>query len=261
MPWARIPGSNKRKWISPPWITNPDFKAQVMAVGKGPATWYRFNAWEIQVEQLGNRTFRIGEGTNPVELPSYLDYDEKKQALSLQEIVGTSRKRTKIWSETEGLMVDPLIQSPTVRYTYSGSWVTKNDVRLWSRATECLGIIDANPGIKLRTLAGVYNTNTRNIRRILMILSAAGVRFYQLGNLRVRIQTMGIFDEHKVRELYKKSNGLDEIVEKVKCVFEDVSDERTGKMRWEKVRLEMRRLWNEKLLRDKQLIGVENEHD
>lgn len=242
MPW--IKGGT---WVPFPWV-DPGYKEKAMALGKGPAVWYLFNTWEVQVEQTDGQSFRVGKGTNAFVMPSYMESDDQHRVLEMHSIIRkTSARRQKIWSETEGLMADPLDQSYAAFVTYSGSWCTENDVRLRSREVEILGIIDANPGIKIKELALIYNTTSQNITRILMVAGAAGVKFSRLKNSQVRIFSYGIYDKDKIKLLHSKSDGLESIIRIAKSVFKDVSDARTGKVVIKRVKSELRDLWKAKL--------------
>lgn len=251
MPWKRN-AEGKSVWVDYPWISNPKYAELMKAQGKGPKTWYRHNTWEIQLEQLGQRTFVVGIATKPVELPSYLHADERKRVATAESILGRqSRRATKIFRETVGLLADPLNEGRSTFDTFKGTWVTANDLRLRARELEILGIISANPGIKFRELALIYNTTKRNILRILMVANTAGVQFTGLSGARVKIANYGIYDKEKVLALYRNSDGLEAIVKTVKCIFHDVADERSGIQKTRAVRYELSKMWAAKLEAEK----------
>lgn len=253
MPWVNENG--KGRWVDYPWISDPQYREKMLARGKGPANWYRSNTWQITADEVGPHTFVIGNGTNPVQFPSVIETDDRNRMIREDRILGNQKFRQKIWSETEGLLCDPILQGHQTLNTYKGSWVTKNDVRLRSRETEILGIIAANPGIRISELALIYNTTTRNIYRILMLSAASGVRFSRLQLNRVNIVSWGIYDKQKIIDLFSKSMGLEDIVMKAKSVFEDIADERTGKIKMDRVKLELREMWKAKLAKQQQTQG------
>ena len=167
MPWDWTTG--KAKWLEYPWVSNPNYKEEMMSIGKGPKSWHRFNTWKIQLDQVSGKSFIFGEGTNPVDFPDYSQTDEQNRIIGMDAVLGRCNIRKKIWSETEGLLADPLDEPSNTYRTYQGSWATNNDVRLRSREMEILGIIDANPHIKIKELCLIYNTTRANILRVLIL--------------------------------------------------------------------------------------------
>lgn len=88
--------------------------------------------------------------------------------------------------------------------------------------------------------------------RIFMVAHAAGVCFSNLQFGRVSINNWGIYDQAKVRKLFKSSMGLDQIVASAKTVLNsDSTDERTGKLDLDNVKKQLGELWEKKLAEEK----------
>jgi hypothetical protein len=255
--------SNQGRYVSGVWVKDfpPKYTREIAkkmrAEGKGPKNWYYKNVSGPDIEQTGRRSFIVGAsaGLKSIEIPNYKMERERQRVLAFNYFLGSGAVRSKIFREGEGLMADPLLQNAATVARFKGTWVSVNDLRLSDRLIEMLGLINANPGIRIMQIANIYNTSALNIRRMVALASSYGVKITGSGKL--RIMNWGAFNPEFVEMAYESEDGMSRIVAKMKTVMDgDAFDKLTGCLIGSRAKVALYNAWREKLEAREQKLAV-----
>lgn len=241
------------RFIGGVWVRNFEEKfdakkaKEMREAGAGPANWYYTNVAEPNIKQVGRRSFVVGkEGMGQIDIPNYKLESERRRVLAFNLFLGSGAVKSKIFREGQGLMADPAKHSALALANFKGTWVSVDDLRRSDRLIEILGLIGANPGIRIRQIANLYNTSNQNIRRMVSLASAFGVKIHGRGKM--RITNWGAFSKDYVMEVYESTDGMSSIVSKMKMVFDaDAFDKMTGCSIGSRMKVELYRMWQEKV--------------